>query len=120
MKVRRTHTAVEYLSGQRHSLNQRGKLVLRRQGKKGIGKRDGGTGWTTANGVQRRGVDRCCDISRRWPRKKDAVTSTQDQRVGIRRRVGKTETRSKIIWIDARQETLAHVRHSRQVISGNH
>src|SRR5215813_2865446 len=116
MEVSRPQTTVESLSGQRHTFNERGKLVLRRQGKEGIRKRNRSARRAAANRVQRWSVNRSSYICCRRPRKEDSVASAQNQSAGIKRRVGKTDAGTKIIWIDAGEQTFAYVRHVRQIV----
>src|SRR5215510_6028341 len=120
MEISRPQTTVEYLSGQRHTFNERGKLVLSGQGKEGISKRNRSARRAAANRVQRWSVNRSSYICCRRSRKEDPVASAQNQSTGIKRRVGKTDTGTKIIWIDAGQQTFAYVRHVRQIVLRDH
>ena len=119
MKVSGAQAALKRAAAQGTG-DKRGELILRRQGGERVFQKNQSTCRTPPKGVGRRSVNRVGEVNRGGARIEDTVAAAQCQAPRSKRRVGKAYSWADVIWVNAREDATAYVRHIRQIVLRDH
>src|SRR5262245_54725085 len=119
MKVRCAQTALKRTAIKKDAGDECRELILGRQGRERIFQVHQLPGRAAAHTVRRRTVNCVDDMTCSWPRIVDAVAAAHREATRIKRSVRETYSGPKVIGVNVREDSLAHVWHSRKVIRRN-